>query len=85
MYYLLGYKYFNDFESIQKLYNNDDTNRVIESDDKTNNYGLETSKKNLIKKYIHYCELVVNKMEKLKFRPNSSIYEIIMLMNKRFL
>ncbi len=38
MYYLLGYKYFNDFESIQKLYNNDDTNRVIESDDKTNNY-----------------------------------------------
>jgi geranylgeranyl diphosphate synthase type II len=54
-------------------------------DDKTNNYSLETSKTSLIKKYLHHCELVVNKMEKLKFKTNSSIYEIIMLMNKRFL
>jgi geranylgeranyl diphosphate synthase type II len=54
-------------------------------DDKTNNYGLETSKKNLVKKYIHYCELVVDKMQKLKFKSNSPIYEIIMLMNKRLL
>ncbi len=54
-------------------------------DDKTNNYGLETSKTHLVKKYIHYCDLVVNKMEKLHFKTNSVIYEIIMLMNKRFL
>jgi geranylgeranyl diphosphate synthase type II len=56
-----------------------------DSDNKFNNYGIETSKTNLVKKYIHYCDLVIKKMEKLNWKQNSPIYEIIMLMNKRFL
>lgn len=57
----------------------------LEIDTNSNNYGLETSQKELINKYNEYHNLIINDLSELNFNSSSSIYEIINLMNKRFI
>ena len=60
----------------------------LEIDTNSNNYGLETSQKELINKYNEYHNLIMNDMNdlsELNSNSSSSIYEIINLMNKRFI
>jgi geranylgeranyl pyrophosphate synthase len=57
----------------------------LEIDTNSNNYGLETSQNELINKYNEYHNLILNDLSELNFNSSSSIYEIINLMNKRFI
>jgi geranylgeranyl pyrophosphate synthase len=57
----------------------------LDTDTDKNNYGLETSSKELKDKYNQYYNLIINELSDLNFDSNSSIYEILNLMNKRFL
>ncbi len=57
----------------------------LDTDTDKNNYGLETSSKELKDKYNQYHTLIVKELSDLNFDSNSSIYEILNLMNKRFL
>ena len=57
----------------------------LETDTNKNNYGLETSPLELKDKYKYYYNLIINELFDLSFDSSSSIYEILNLMNKRFL
>lgn len=56
----------------------------IDIDNKTNNYGLETSIEELKNKYIMYSVKLIFDLKELEWSDNSVIYKIIDLMNGRF-
>ncbi len=56
----------------------------LETDTSSNNYGLETSENELKIKYYDYNNLIMKELLELNFNSNSAIYEIINLMDKRF-
>ena len=64
----------------------------LSTDLKTNNYGLETSPENLKNKYLEYRTNIFNDLKKLKklknlkiFKKHSAIYEIVIIMDKRYI
>ncbi len=61
-----------------------DDNLDLETDLKTNNYGLETSPSKLFDKYKEYHDKILKNLNDLGFKKESIIYEILNLMNKRF-
>jgi geranylgeranyl pyrophosphate synthase len=56
----------------------------IDIDTPTNNYGLETSKEELKKKYLEYINSIHMILNDINIKKESTIYEILNLMNDRF-
>ena len=56
----------------------------LKIDNSSNNYGLETSPKQLIHKYKEYHNLIIQNLKDLKIKSKSVIHIILSLMNKRF-
>jgi geranylgeranyl pyrophosphate synthase len=61
-----------------------DDNLDLDTDLKTNNYGLETSPLVLFNKYTEYHDKIIKNLNDLEFKKESVIYDILKLMNKRF-
>ena len=61
-----------------------DDNLDLDTDLKTNNYGLETSIDMLHNKYNEYHQKIITDLNFLNFKKESVIYDILELMNKRF-